>query len=61
MTTTAPCPSPCVDVCKMDPKTDSCVGCLRTRAEIKAWKFLDDDAKWALLAELKARKALSPA
>lgn len=61
MTDTATVPSPCIDVCKMDPETDLCQGCLRTRAEIKAWKTLDDGAKRRLLAELATRKALSPA
>lgn len=50
-------PSPCIDVCKMNPATDLCDGCLRTRDEIKAWKGLDDDAKRALLAEIETRRA----
>ena len=54
-------PSPCIDVCKMDPESDLCEGCLRTRAEIKAWRTLDTEAKRALLAELEKRRALLPA
>lgn len=52
-------PSPCIDVCKMDPATDLCTGCYRTRDEIKAWKGLDNPAKRQLLATIESRKALS--
>lgn len=52
-------PSPCIDVCKMNPATDLCQGCLRTRDEIKAWKGLNTAGKKAILAEIERRKALS--
>lgn len=52
-------PSPCIDVCKMDPATNLCEGCLRTRDEIKAWKSLNNAGKRAVLAKVKRRKALS--
>jgi len=58
-------PSPCIDVCKMDPATGLCVGCARTLDEIAAWSTLDDMAKrkvWKLLParreELRARGTL---
>ena len=49
--------SPCTGVCKIDPRTEWCAGCLRTRDEIKAWRASDDDARRAVLAQLDARRA----
>ncbi len=48
--------SPCTSVCKMDPGTGWCIGCLRSIDEIVAWGGLDDDAKRAVLALLPARR-----
>lgn len=47
-------PSPCINVCRMDPRTGFCEGCRRTLDEIACWSALDDDAKrrvWAKLAQ----------
>ena len=49
--------SPCVDVCKMDKLRGLCCGCLRTIAEIKAWKGLSRNEQKALLADLDDRRA----
>lgn len=49
-------PSPCIDVCRMDPRSGWCVGCLRTLEEIAGWAGLDDDAKRAVLARLAERR-----
>ena len=35
-------PSPCVSVCELDPVTRFCRGCLRTTAEIAAWRGHED-------------------
>jgi len=51
---TTPVPSPCTSVCKMDPSTGWCEGCLRTIDEIAAWAGLSDGDKlevWERLAE----------
>ena len=40
-----PVPSPCVSVCRMNPGTGLCDGCLRTLHEIAAWSTLDDVAR----------------
>ncbi|MFO1218101.1 MAG: DUF1289 domain-containing protein [Burkholderiaceae bacterium] len=53
-------PSPCVDVCRMNPATGLCEGCLRTIDEIAAWGSLDDAAKRAVWARLHARRVAQP-
>jgi predicted Fe-S protein YdhL (DUF1289 family) len=59
--TLEPVGSPCTDVCKLDPQTGYCLGCLRTREEIKAWRTLPDTEKLrvfdVLLVRLAARDA----
>jgi hypothetical protein len=40
-------PSPCIDICKIDGNTGLCIGCLRTRDEIRG----------QLIDELSLRKA----
>ena len=45
-------PSPCVSICKIDPKTQWCQGCYRTLPEIAAWSRMDDAARrevWAVM------------
>ena len=47
-------PSPCVSVCRMDPASGLCEGCLRTIDEIAAWGMMDNTAKravWALIEQ----------
>ena len=47
-------PSPCVNVCAIDPDKGICVGCFRTLDEIAAWVQLDTPrrlAVWAAIAE----------
>jgi predicted Fe-S protein YdhL (DUF1289 family) len=50
-------PSPCTNVCTIDPVTGLCVGCLRTLDEIARWSVLDAEAKRAVWAELAIRRA----
>ncbi|MDG9930858.1 MULTISPECIES: DUF1289 domain-containing protein [Pseudomonas] len=45
--------SPCIKVCEFD--DDICVGCGRSKREIKAWKKLDKAERFALLAEADLR------
>ena len=49
--------SPCINVCRMNPETGLCEGCLRTLAEIAAWSGMSADEKRAVLAQLAARGA----
>jgi len=50
-------PSPCIDVCAIDPRTGWCGGCLRTLDEIAAWSGLDDSAKRVVWKRLYERRA----
>ena len=45
--------SPCIKVCEFD--DDICVGCGRSKREIKAWKKLDKAERLSLLAEADMR------
>ena len=47
--------SPCVSVCRMDQKTDVCLGCLRTRGELRAWSTMDEDAKFGVWTAIDKR------
>ena len=38
--------SPCISICKIDPKTGYCYGCGRTVDEKKIWKLLDTSDQW---------------
>jgi len=49
--------SPCVSVCRMDPATGWCEGCLRTIDEIAAWGSLSEDERRRIWAELGDRRA----
>ncbi|MFC5500326.1 DUF1289 domain-containing protein [Caenimonas terrae] len=50
-----PLPSPCVSVCRMDPASGLCEGCLRTLDEIAAWGMLDRRSKLAVWALIERR------
>ena len=50
-------PSPCINVCRMSPRTGLCEGCLRTIDEIAAWSRMSPDEKRSVLAQLPARGA----
>ena len=51
-----PVPSPCVDICKMNPQTGFCDGCLRTLDEIASWSNASDDIKRAVWVEVERRR-----
>ena len=53
----SPVPSPCINVCQMDPATGLCRGCLRTIDEIVAWGKSSDTDKRAVWAEIRRREA----
>jgi predicted Fe-S protein YdhL (DUF1289 family) len=49
--------SPCKSVCRIDDRLDWCIGCKRTRAEIKAWSTASEAEKKAILDRLPERAA----
>jgi predicted Fe-S protein YdhL (DUF1289 family) len=49
--------SPCRSVCRIDDRLGWCIGCRRTRAEIKAWPTATADEKRHILAQLPGRAA----
>ena len=49
--------SPCKSVCRIDDRFGWCIGCKRTKSEIKAWATATDDRKQAILDRLPARAA----
>jgi predicted Fe-S protein YdhL (DUF1289 family) len=51
--------SPCVDICKIDSDSGFCVGCLRTRAEIREWKGMPDERRQEVLDGLAHRTTKS--
>ena len=38
--------SPCISICKTDPKTGYCYGCGRNTEEKKIWKLEDTTDEW---------------
>ncbi len=54
-------PSPCIDVCRMDPATGWCLGCRRTIDEIAAWSRLSDAERRAVWRQLDARRPAASA
>ena len=51
-------PSPCIQVCRIDPASGLCSGCLRTLDEIARWSALPDADKlrvWRLIRQRRAQ------
>jgi predicted Fe-S protein YdhL (DUF1289 family) len=49
--------TPCVKICVIDPQTDLCIGCARTRNEIGLWIEMGDVARVEVMAQLPERMA----
>lgn len=49
--------SPCISVCRIDPATGWCVGCLRTIDEIASWGTLAQAQRDAVMTALERRRA----
>ncbi len=45
--------NPCTKVCRFD--AGECVGCFRTKAEVKGWKRLSDEEKAAINERIRMR------
>ena len=52
--------SPCIGVCQLDGRTQSCIGCGRTIGEIAAWSGLSNEERRAIVARLKASRVAAP-
>ncbi|MDH3638548.1 MAG: DUF1289 domain-containing protein [Gammaproteobacteria bacterium] len=49
-------PSPCTNVCQIDPHSGYCLGCKRTVEEIAVWLTASPAERRAILARLPARQ-----
>ena len=49
--------SPCISICKTDPKSGYCYGCGRTNDEKKIWKLTETTDQWKKdnIIEIKKR------
>ena len=47
--------SPCINICKIDPKSGYCEGCLRTLDEIASWATYSDEERKSVLERLPSR------
>ena len=52
-------PSPCIGICRIDARTDYCVGCLRTIDQITTWGGASEDDKRIIWQTLAQRYAAS--
>lgn len=44
--------TPCQGICKIDPQSERCVGCDRTREEITNWQAYSDEQRLAVMQRL---------
>ena len=51
--------SPCISICKTDPKTGFCYGCGRSSADKKKWKVEETSDDWKKKNLLEIQKRLS--
>ena len=51
--------SPCISICKSDPKTGFCYGCARTDEEKKVWKNPETTNSWKRENLIILRKRMS--
>jgi predicted Fe-S protein YdhL (DUF1289 family) len=49
--------SPCIGICTLDPQTELCLGCLRTGAEVAAWRDADSNLRLRILDRVRLRRA----
>ena len=49
--------TPCVKTCVIDPETDLCIGCARTRGEIANWIDMGEAGRQEIMAALPDRMA----
>ncbi len=49
-------PSPCIGICKLDPASGLCLGCMRTAIEIAAWPRASDALRLEIVHRLRERR-----
>jgi len=49
-------PSPCENVCQIDPGSGLCIGCRRTLREIADWLEMSSEQKLAVLERVAQRR-----
>lgn len=49
-------PSPCINLCQMNPKSGLCQGCFRSIDEIAGWAQSDDATRGRILAAVAQRR-----
>jgi hypothetical protein len=52
-----PVPSPCIEICTLDPAGELCLGCGRTLGEIGEWSAAPPERRLEIVAAAKARLA----
>jgi predicted Fe-S protein YdhL (DUF1289 family) len=52
--------SPCIEICRIDPQTGWCEGCLRTLEEITEWRFSSVNEKREILSRISVRQKPTP-
>ncbi|MCB1141328.1 MAG: DUF1289 domain-containing protein [Leptospiraceae bacterium] len=48
--------SPCTRVCKIDPGSGYCIGCLRNIKEIASWSNFSESMRESIVLELQKRR-----
>lgn len=48
-------PSPCVNVCRINPDTELCEGCMRTIDEVADWAVMSNAQRRAVLDAIEQR------
>jgi len=56
-----PVPSPCISICRIDPATGLCEGCVRTLDEIAGWGTMNDPGRLAVWERIAARRGAAAA
>jgi predicted Fe-S protein YdhL (DUF1289 family) len=51
--------SPCISICKTEPKTGFCYGCGRNNDDKKKWKLEETSDEWKKLNLIEIQKRLS--
>ena len=50
--------SPCINICELDPNTDLCLGCKRTKEEITKWVHYNNKEKVKIIKKAQKREIL---